>query len=162
LPLNKAGQPNYNFYNTDAIRGASWNLTQLWALSYPNRYKDYVQTQLEVYKNRGWFGDGISNGQFTSGVGTNCVVLAIADSYNSGIRDYDVELAYKAIRENELKGTGRPAGSGKLDVVAFMKNGYVPFLEQDITDTTGSHFSASHTLEYSYSAFAAAQMAKSL
>ncbi|TCC98284.1 GH92 family glycosyl hydrolase [Pedobacter psychroterrae] len=162
LPLNKEGKPNYNFYNTDAIWGAFWNLTQLWALSYPDRYKDYVQTQLEVYKNRGWFGDGISNGQFTSGVGTNFVGLAVAAAYNSGIRDYDINLAYKAIRENEVEGTNRPEGSGKIDVEAFMKNGYVPFLEQDITDTTGSRFSASHTLEYSYSAFAAAQMAKSL
>ncbi|RZK78249.1 MAG: glycoside hydrolase family 92 protein, partial [Pedobacter sp.] len=77
LPLNANGKPNYNFFNTDAIWGAFWNLTQLWALSYPDRYKDYVQTQLEVYKNRGWLGDGISNGQFTSGVGTNFVGLAI-------------------------------------------------------------------------------------
>ncbi|RYG47768.1 MAG: glycoside hydrolase family 92 protein, partial [Chitinophagaceae bacterium] len=37
-----------------------------------------------------------------------------------------------------------------------------PFIEQDKTDGTGSRFSASHTLEYSFSAFAAAQMAKSL
>jgi len=162
LPLNKEGKPGYNFYNTDAIWGAFWNLTQLWALSYPERYKDYVQTQLEVYKNRGWFGDGISNGQFTSGVGTNFVGLAIAAAYNSGIRDYDVGLAYQAIMKNETMGTDRPAGSGKTDVAAFIKNGYVPFLEQDITDANGSHFSASHTLEYSYSAFAAAQMAKSL
>jgi predicted alpha-1,2-mannosidase len=162
LPLNKQGKPNNNYYNTDAIWGAFWNLTQLWALSYPERYKDYVQTQLEVYKNRGWFADGVSNGQFTSGVGTNFVGLAIAGAYNSGIRDYDVELAYKAIKENEENWKNRPVGSGKMDVKSFMQHGYVPFLEADKTDSTGSRFSASHTMEYSYSAFALAQMAKSL
>ncbi|MHA4895896.1 GH92 family glycosyl hydrolase [Pedobacter sp. PWIIR3] len=162
LPLKANGKPNYNFYNTDAIWGAFWNLTQLWALSYPNRYKDFVQTHLEVYKNRGWFGDGISNGQFTSGVGTNFVGLAIAGAYNAGIKDYDISLAYKAIKENELNGLNRPVGSGKLDVEIFNKKGYVPFLDQNITDETGSQFAASHTMEYSYSAFAAAQMAKSL
>jgi putative alpha-1,2-mannosidase len=31
-----------------------------------------------------------------------------------------------------------------------------------VTDSTGSHFSASHTLEYSFSAFATAQMAKAM
>ncbi|MES2426424.1 MAG: glycoside hydrolase domain-containing protein, partial [Bacteroidota bacterium] len=36
------------------------------------------------------------------------------------------------------------------------------FLDADKTDLTGSHFSASHTLEYSFSTFAAAQMAKSM
>ncbi|MGY4384042.1 putative alpha-1,2-mannosidase [Pedobacter sp. UYP24] len=162
LPLKADGKPNYNFNNTDAIWGAFWNLTQLWALSYPDRYKDFVQTHLEVYKNRGWFGDGISNGQFTSGVGTNFVGLSIAAAYNSGIRDYDIDLAYKAIKGNELNGKDRPVGSGKLDVEIFNRNGYVPFIEKSTTDETGSQFSASHTMEYSYSAFAAAQMAKSL
>ena len=162
LPLDDHGKPKYNFYNTDAIWGAFWNLTQLWALSYPERYKDYVQTQLEVYKNRGWFGDGISNGQFTSGVGTNFVGLAIVGAYNSGIRDYDISLAYEAIKANEVNGTNRPVGSGKMDVEAFMKYGYVPHLNENTTNVNGSQFSASHTLEYSYSAFAAGQMAKSL
>jgi len=158
----KNGKPTYNFYNTDAIWGAFWNLTQLWALSYPERYKDYVQTQLEVYKSRGWFADGVSNGQFTSGVGTNFVGLAIAAAYNSGIRNYDTDLAYKAIKANEDSWKNRLVGSGKMDVKSFMDHGFVPFLDANTTDSTGSQFSASHTMEYSYSAFALAQMAKSL
>ncbi|MFD1144569.1 GH92 family glycosyl hydrolase [Larkinella insperata] len=162
LPRDKKGSFSYNFYNTDAIWGAYWNLTQLWALSYPERYNDFVQTQLAIYKERGWFGDGIANSNFVSGVGTNFVGLAIAGAYQAGIRDYDTNLAYEAIRANELSGRNRPVGSGKLDVEAFVKRGYVPYLDADKTDSTGSHFSASHTLEYSFSAFAAAQLAKSM
>jgi predicted alpha-1,2-mannosidase len=150
------------FINTDAIWGGFWNITQLWALSYPQWYGSFVNTQLELYKNRGWFGDGIANSEYVSGVGTNFVGLAIAAAYQSGIRNYDVNLAYQAVKENELNWKSRPVGAGKLDVKAFVEHGYVPYLEQDKTDSTGSHFSASHTLEYSYSAFAAAQMAKSL
>lgn len=162
LPKDKNGKFSYNFLNTDAIWGAFWNLTQLWALSYPERYSDYVHTQLEIYKERGWFGDGIANSNFVSGVGTNFVGLAIAAAYQAGIRDYDVALAYEAIKRNELRGENRKVGSGKMDVKAFVKYGYSPHLESDKTDSTGSRFSASHTLEYSYSAFAAAQMAKAL
>jgi predicted alpha-1,2-mannosidase len=162
LPKDKNGKFTYNFNNTDAIWGGYWNLTQLWALSYPEHYRDFVHTQLAVYKERGWFGDGIANSNFVSGVGTNMVGLAIAAAYQAGIRDYDVALAYEAIKGNELSGKNRPVGSGKLDVPAFIKHGYSPYLEEDKTDSTGSHFSASHTLEYSFSAFAAAQMAKSL
>ncbi|MBW8687190.1 GH92 family glycosyl hydrolase [Chitinophaga rhizophila] len=158
--INDAGQPNR--YNTDAIWGAFWNLTQLWALSYPERYNDYVRSQLDIYRNRGWFADGVSNGHFTSGVGTNFVGLAVAAAYQCGIRDYDTALAYKAIKANEIDDLNRPVGSGKLDVGIFNKLGYVPLLEEDKTDSTGSRFSASHTLEYSYSAFAAAQMAKAM
>lgn len=162
LPVDSKGRFSYNFYNTDAIWGAYWNLTQLWALCFPERYNDYVQTQLEVYKERGWFGDGIANSNFVSGVGTNFVGLAIAAAYQAGIRNYDVNLAYKAIRANELDWHDRKAGSGKMDVKAFVENGYSPYLDEDKTDSTGSHFSASHTLEYSFSAFAAAQLAKAL
>lgn len=156
----------YNFINTDAMWGAYWDLTQLWSLSYPDAYEDFIHTQLQLYKDKGWFGDGIANSEYVSGVGTNMVGLCLAAAYQSGIRDYDVNLAYQAIKKNELGWKNRPVGSGKMDTKAFMEYGYVPFLEGDgrnfVTDSTGSNFSASHTLEYSFSAFAAAQMAKSL
>ncbi|MBS7562924.1 GH92 family glycosyl hydrolase [Mucilaginibacter sp. Bleaf8] len=159
-----AGQGKYHadFINTDAIWGGYWNLTQLWALSYPQHYNNFVQTQLQVYNERGWFGDGIANSNFVSGVGTNFVGLAIAAAYNIGIRDYNVQEAYQAIKANELNGKNRKTGAGKMDVEAFVKYGYSPYVDEDKADAEGAHFSASHTLEYSYSTFAAAQMAKAL
>ncbi|MBS1524121.1 MAG: GH92 family glycosyl hydrolase [Bacteroidetes bacterium] len=156
----------YNFINTDAIWGGYWDLTQLWSLAYPDFYEDFIHTQLQLYRDKGWFGDGVANSEYVSGVGTNFVGLAIAAAYEAGIRDYDVNEAYRAIRANELEWHNRKFGSGKMDVKAFVRYGYVPFLEYKggdfVTDSTGSDFSASHTLEYSFSAFAAAQMAKSL
>lgn len=164
LPAQQAGQMKAEFINTDAIWGGFWNITQLWALSYPEWYGSFVNTQLQLYKDRGWFGDGIANSQYVSGVGTNFVGLAIAAAYNSGIRNYDVNLAYEAVKANDLNYKGRIIGSGKMDTKAFLEYGYVPHLEQTgrdfVTDSTGSNFSGSHTLEYSFSAFATAQMAK--
>ncbi|MES2646025.1 MAG: GH92 family glycosyl hydrolase [Bacteroidota bacterium] len=162
LPADKNGNFTHNFINTDAIWGGYWNLTQLWALSYPEQYTNFVYTQLEMYKQRGWFGDGIANSNFVSGVGTNFVGLAIAAAYNIGLRDYDINLAYKAVKKNELGYKDRLVGSGKLDVKEFLDRGYSPYAPADNMDISGSQFGASHTLEYSFSAFAAAQMAKSL
>ena len=156
------GKEVSEFMNTDAIWGAFWNITQLWALSYPARYNSYVNTQLQIYRDKGWFGDGIANSEYVSGVGTNFVGLAIAAAYQAGIRNYDVALAYEAVKANELNWRNRKEGSGKMDTKAFVEHGFVPYLEKNTTDSTGSHFSASHTLEYSFSAFAAAQMAKAL
>lgn len=150
------------FLNTDAIWGGYWNITQLWALSYPQWYGSFVNTQLQLYKDKGWFADGVANSEFVSGVGTNMVSVAVAGAYQCGIRNYDVDLAYQAVKANELNWQNRPVGSGKMDVKAFIEHGYSPYLEEDKTDSTGSHFSVSHTLEYSFSAFAAAQMAKDL
>ncbi|WP_428329171.1 GH92 family glycosyl hydrolase [Mucilaginibacter sp.] len=162
LPLDAKGKLSYNFINTDAIWGAYWDLTQLWSLSYPEWYEDFVHTQLQIYKDKGWFGDGIANSEYVSGVGTNFVGLTVAAAYQSGIRNYDINLAYQAVKGNELGFKNRKPGSGKMDTKAFLQYGYSPFIEADKTDSTGAHFSASHTLEYSFSAFAAAQMAKNL
>jgi len=166
LPEQKEEHLKAEFINTDAIWGGYWNLTQLWALSYPEWYGSFVNTQLQLYKDRGWFGDGIANSQYVSGVGTNFVGLAIAAAYNSGIRNYNVNLAYEAVKANDLNYKNRIVGAGKLDTKAFLQYGYVPHLEQKgrdfVTDSTGSNFSGSHTLEYSFSAFATAQMAKAM
>lgn len=166
IPLLKNGSPVHHHYNTDAIWGAFWNLTQLWAIAYPEYYNDWVQSQLLVYKDAGWLGDGIANSKYVSGVGTNFTGLAIAAAYNVGIRNYDVQLAYEAVRKNELEAKGRIPGAGKLDVGVFVEKGYSPYIKDSSgnpeLNTAGSPFGASHTLEYSFSAFAAAQFAKSL
>jgi len=161
IPLDAKGKPQYNYYNTDAIWGGFWNLTQLWALAYPEYYADWVQGQLLVYKDAGWLGDGIANSKYVSGVGTNFTGLAIASAYNSGIRNFDVEKGYEAALKNELEWRGRVRGAGKEDVQQFVETG---FLAQRTSDNAkdGSEFSASHTLEYSYSAYAVAQFAKAL
>ena len=69
IPLNKDGKPEHNHYNTDAVWGAYWNLTSLWALAYPEYYNDFVNSQLLVYKDAGWLGDGIATSKYVSGVG---------------------------------------------------------------------------------------------
>jgi len=166
LPTDAQGVPTYNFINTDAIWGAFWNLTQLWSLSYPGPYRDFVHTKLQVYKDKGWFDDGIANSEYVSGVATNFTGLTIASAYQVGMRDYDLNSAYKAIKKNDLGWKDRPAGSGKLDTKAFLDHGYVPQKDavdgQLVNDSTGSSFSVSHTLEYSFSAFATAQLANVL
>ncbi|MFC5684032.1 GH92 family glycosyl hydrolase [Flavobacterium sp. MAHUQ-51] len=164
IPLDKKGKPQHHYYNTDAIWGGFWNLTQLWSLAYPEYYADWVQAQLLVYKDAGWLGDGIANSKYVSGVGTNFTGLAIASAYNSGIRNFDVEKGYEAALKNELEWRGRIEGAGKMDVQQFVELGYSPQIDNIGFDTNakGSGFSASHTLEYSYSAYAVAQFAKAL
>lgn len=159
IPLDKSGQPVHHHYNTDAIWGAFWNLTPLWALAYPSYYSEWVKSQLLVYKDAGWLGDGIANSKYVSGVGTNFVGLAMAGAYNYGIRDFDIALGYEAARKNELDGKDRPFGSGKEDVAQFVQYGYVPHADPKPGEWC---FSGSHTLEYSFSSYAVGQWAKAL
>ncbi len=164
IELNKEGKPVHNHYNTDAVWGAYWNLTTLWALAYPEYYNDFVSSQLLVYNDAGWLGDGIAASRYVSGVGTNMVSIAMAGAYNCGLRDFDVNKAYEAALKNELVWQERIEGAGKMDVKQFVELGYVPFEDSIFfgTHPNGSTFSASHTLEYSFSAYAVAQWAKSM
>jgi predicted alpha-1,2-mannosidase len=162
IPLDAKGKPKHNHYNTDAIWGGFWNLTQLWALAYPEYYSDFVKSQLLVYQDAGWLGDGIANSRYVSGVGTNFVSLVMASAYMSGIRDFDITKAYEASLKNEIDGKDRPHGAGKLDVEQFVKFGYVPHLDKGNGGGELWQFSASHTLEYSFSSYAVAQWAKAL
>ena len=164
ISLGKSGKPLHQHYNTDAVWGAYWNLTLLWALAYPEYYNDFVNSQLLVYKDAGWLGDGIAASKYVSGVGTNMVSIALAGAWLNGIRNYDVQTAYEAALKNELGWEGRIEGAGKMDTRQFVERGYVPFNDSIFfgTHPGGSTFSASHTLEYSFSAYAVAQWAKAL
>ncbi len=165
IETNANGNPIHNHYNSDAIWGAFWNLTQLWTLAYPEYFADWVSSQLLVYKDSGWLSDGIANSKYVSGVGTNFVSLAIAAAYNCGIRNFDVNLAYEAARKNEIDGKNRPLGAGKSDVGFFVKNGFAPYAIEMKDSTTVAElwmFGTSHTLEYAFSSFAVGQFAKQL
>jgi predicted alpha-1,2-mannosidase len=164
IPLNANGKPLFNHFNTDAMWGAYWNLTQLWTLAYPEYYNDYINSQLLVYDDAGWLGDGIATSKYVSGVGTNMMSIVFAGAYNSGIRGYDAEKAYQAALKNEIGKEGRIERAGKMDVGQFVRLGYSPYDNSIFfgSHVNGSSFSASHTLEYSFSTYALAQWAKQL
>lgn len=164
IALDEEGNPVHQHYNTDAIWGGFWNLTQLWSLAYPEYYSDWIKSQLLVYQDTGWLGDGIACSKYVSGVGTNFTSLAIAAAYNCGIRDFDVKQGYEAALKNEVEWRGRLEGAGKMDVRQFVERGYSPYEKRFdmVTREEGSGFGTSHTMEYSFSSFAVSQFAKHL
>lgn len=164
IALDEEGNPVHQHYNTDAIWGGFWNLTQLWSLAYPEYYSDWIKSQLLVYQDTGWLGDGIACSKYVSGVGTNFTSLAIAAAYNCGIRDFDVKQGYEAALKKEVEWRGRLEGAGKMDVRQFVERGYSPYEKRFdmVTREEGSGFGASHTMEYSFSSFAVSQFAKHL
>lgn len=162
IPPGENGRPGFNFYNTDAIWGGQWNLIQLWVLAYPEYTLDFIKTHLRVYEDAGWLGDGLACSKYVSGVGTNQVPLAIVSAYMCGIRDFDIQKGYDASLKNEITSEDRVFGAGKMDVGEFVKHGYVPYKISGKGADELWKFSCSHTLEYSFTSYAVAQMAKAL
>jgi len=162
IPLDKNGHPEYHHYNTDGIWGGFWNLSQVWAMVYPDYFEQYLQSNIDFFKETGWLHDGIAAGAFTNGVQTNFQGLLIASAYNCGLRNFDWETGYKAAVKNEIDHRGRNLGNGKYDLHWFSSLGYVPYRDTTISNGWVFNFGASHTLEYCFSSYAVAQMAKAL
>ncbi len=161
-PLDEDGNPIGHHYNTDGIWGGFWNLSQVWALAYPDYFSEYLQSNIDFYKDRGWLHDGAANGVYTNGVQTNFQGLLLASAYNVGIRNFDVKTGYEAAIKNELEYRGRHLGNGKYDLSHFVLSGYIPYQDTVISNGWVFNFGGSHTLEYSFSSYAVAQMAKQL
>lgn len=162
IPLGQNGQPLYSHHNTDGMWGGFWNLTQVWTLAYPEIYSSYVKSNLDFYRNSGWLHDGEAAGIYTNGVQTNFQGLVISAAYQAGIRDFDIQTAWDAVRKNELEYIGRDMGNGKYDNEYFIERGYVPLKDYLYPNNWVCNFGASHTLEYAFSCYAAAQLAKVL
>jgi len=162
IPLDENGVPEHHHFNTDGMWGGFWNLTQVWALVCPEYFKEYVQSNIDFYKTRGWLHDGEATGIYTNGVQTNFQGLIMASAYNCGIRDFELKKGYEAAVKNELDYTGRNLGNGKYDLWYFVLNGYVPYKDTTISNGWVFNFGASHTLEYAFSSYAVAHMAKSM
>jgi predicted alpha-1,2-mannosidase len=162
IPLDQNGHPEYKHYNTDGIWGGFWNLGQLWALVYPDFLVQYVQSNIDFYGETGWLHDGVAAGVFTNGVQTNFQGLLLASAYNCGIRGFDLDKGYEAALKNETEASGRNLGNGKYDMHWFNKLGYVPFVDTVLSNGWVFNFGGSHTLEYAFSSYAVAQMAKGL
>jgi predicted alpha-1,2-mannosidase len=162
IPLDADGNPKYRHINTDGMWGGFWNLSQVWALAYPEYFTQYLQSNIDFYKETGWLHDGEAAGVFTNGVQTNFQGLLIASAYNCGITGFDLQNGYDAAVKNELEYHGRNLGNGKYDLNHFVNKGYVPYQDTIISNGWVFNFGASHTLEYAFSSYAVAQMAKSL
>jgi len=166
IPADADGRPLYGHYNSDSLWGTFWNLNQVWALAYPDYLSGYLRCHLDQFRDCGWLPDSIAASKFVSGVGTSFTGVLVCGAYNWGIRDHDLEQAFAAVLKNETGWQNRPVGVGKADLKSFLDRGYVPLLRKvsaagdSVAD--GSLFSASHTLEYSFSCWAAAQFARSL
>ncbi len=162
IGLGENGIPLYNHYNSDGMWGGFWNLSQLWAMVYPDYFKEYLQTNLDFADETGWMHDGLATGVHSNGVQTNFFGLLLASAYNCNIELFNVKQAYKAAYKNETGYKGRPFGSGKYDLHYLIKLGYIPSKDTTISNGWVFNFGASHTLEFCFSSYAVAQFAKQL
>ena len=167
IPLDDAGKPKFNYYNSDAFWGAQWTLNTLWHLVYPEVTEGFVNSMLMMYDDGGLIPRGPSGGNYTYVMTGASSTPFIVSAYMKGIRGFDIEKAYEGMRKNAMPGGimskagyehNTNLGGG---LKYYIENGYVPYPNPD--RNRGFHNEgAGQTLEYSYQDWCLSQMAKAL
>ncbi len=145
-------RPGESIYGCDAFWNTFWNLNQLWNLATPDITNKWVQSLLEINRRGGWLPKGPTGIEYSSIMVASHEIALIVAAYQAGIRGYDTDEAYAAIKHIQTEpGRPHPGGGhvGNRQLKDYMELGYVPN-------------PVSNTLEYAYDDWCVAQMAKAL
>ena len=156
-----SGTSHTDFSLWDTFRA----LHPLMTLLEPDLTCSWITSLLQMYSQGGWLPIWPNPGYTNIMIGTHADAV-IADAYMKGLRNYDVELAYEAMRKNAMVppdgDTHRRYGDrdrwtafqARAGASFYHSLGYVP------DDRTAE--SLSRTLEYAYDDWCIAQVANDL
>ena len=148
-----ASVSNGDRYTVFSLWDTYRNVHQLLTLVYPVRQQHMLQSMLAMYDEHGWLPKWELYGRETYTMEGDPSIPVIVDSWLKGLRGFDINKAYEAMR----KGATTPGAKNKLrpDNDDYMKLGYVPLREQYDN-------SVSHALEYYIADNALSRLAKAL
>ena len=143
-------QTNHNRYTVFSLWDTYRCTHQLNTLLFPSRQLDMVRTMLDMYRESGWLPKWELFGRETFTMEGDPAIPVIYDTWAKGLRDFDVELAYEAMR----RGADTPGKDNPLrpDIDEYLKRGYCP-LESEFDN------SVSHALEYYIADYALSRFA---
>ena len=128
----------------------------LLTLIQPERNNDVIRTMLSQYEEEGWlptpqqFGNSYTNDM----IGDH-LVSVILDAYMKGIKDFNLEKVYEAVKKNAMETPPEEHRSkGRVGLIYYEEYGYLP------SDKVNQ--SVSRTMEYAYDDWCVAQIAKIL
>jgi predicted alpha-1,2-mannosidase len=150
----KFTNPNHLALGCDAFWNTFWNLNQLWNLATPEWSSKWVNSQLAMYDVSGWLAKGPAGMEYIPVMVAEHEIPLMVSAYQMGVRDFDAEKAFQAMKKMQTTPAGPVAGgfAGNRDLVSYMKYKYVP---SDL-----GRFS--NSLEYSYDDWTVSQFAKAL
>ena len=134
------------------------NLHQLLTLVYPERQAEMLRSMVGMYEEWGWLPKWELYGRETFTMEGDPSIPVLVDSWMKGLRDFDVEKAYAAMKRSATT----PGARNKMrpDIDPYIERGYVP-LGFYAADLSGDN-SVSHALEYYIADHALSLLADSL
>jgi predicted alpha-1,2-mannosidase len=155
--MGKAGVGNIqqdNRYTVFSLWDTNRNVHPLLSLLYPDLQADMLRSMVAMYQESGWLPKWELYGMETQVMVGDPAAVVIADSYLRGIRDFDVDTAYAAMKKAASQQDNNLLRPENRD---YLKLGYVPFDDEGPFDG-----SVSTSLEYYLADYNIAQLAKAL
>lgn len=124
----------------------------------PSRTAGFIRALLKKYDKGGWLPIFPCWGSYTSAMIGDHALSVIADAYAKGIRDFDAEKAFNAMRQNAFEVPGGAEylsdslyrdGRGRRSLPSYLEYGYIP-LEDTVAYAYHRREQVSRTLEYAY------------
>lgn len=152
--VRRFDNPNDVALGCDAFWNTFWNLNQFWNLVTPEWSSRWVKSQLAMYNVNGWLAKGPAGMEYIPVMVAEHEIPLIVSTWQMGIRDYDGENAFEAVKKMQTTPSQKVHGgyAGNRDLVHYLKYQYVP---HDL-----GRFS--NSLEYSFDDWTVSQFAKSL
>jgi len=158
------------FYVDDWLWDTFRSLHPLQLILNPKQEADMVQSYVRMYEQDGWMpGFPQFYGDFPAMIGFHSAAL-VWDTWQKGIRNFDVEKAYEGLKKNAIHGTMLPWRTGPMCSLDsfYLENGWYPALEDGEEETVAvvnsfeKRQAVALTLEHSYDDWCLAQLAKAL
>ena len=148
----------YDRYTVFSLWDTYRNVHQLLTLAYPERQTDMIRSMVGMSQEWGWLPRWELYGRETFTMEGDPAIPVIVDSYLKGLRDFDVEAAYEAMRRSATtEGKSNPI---RPDIDPYIERGYIP-VGWFANDLSGDN-SVSHALEYYVADNALATLARHL
>lgn len=162
--INEAGERvHYSPYNGKVLPGYLFGGTGFWDtfralypflnLMYPSINVEMQEGLRNAYLEGGFLPEWSSPGFADIMIGNNSASV-VSDAYMKGLRGYDIETLYEALKHG-ANNEGPMTAVGRKGVEYYNALGYVPY-------DVGINENAARTLEYAYDDFTIYQLAKAL
>lgn len=163
--INEKGETvHYSPYNGQVLPGYMFTDTGFWDtfrclfpflnLMYPSMNEKMQEGLVNAYKESGFLPEWASPGHRNIMVGNNSASI-VSDAYIKGLRGYDIETLWEALKHGANNMHPKVSASGRAGYEYYNKLGYVP-------DNVGWGQSVARTLEYAYDDWTIYQLGKKL
>lgn len=162
---NAAGEiVHYSPYNGEVLPGYLFTDTGFWDtfrslfpllnLMYPEMNRKMQEGLVNTYKESGFLPEWASPGHRNCMVGNNSASI-VADAYIKGLRGYDIETLWEAVKHGANHVHPQVPSTGRWGVEYYNELGYIPY-DVNIPEN------AARTLEYAYDDWCIRQLGQAL